>query len=46
MTADDVIWTMQKYGAQGSISPRASHLKRLWDNPEGGARAMMITPSR
>ncbi len=40
MTADDVIWTMQKYGAQGSISPRASHLKRLWDNPEGGARAI------
>ena len=40
MTADDVIWSMQEYGAKGSISPRASHLKRLWDNPKGGATAI------
>ena len=40
MTADDVIWSMQEYGAEGSISPRASHLKRLWDNPSGYAKAI------
>ena len=40
MTAADVIWSMQEFGAEGSISPRASHLKRLWDNPEGGATAI------
>ena len=40
MTAADVIWSMQEYGAEGSISPRASHLKRLWDNPSGGATAI------
>ena len=40
MTADDVIWSMQEYGGEGSISPRASHLKRLWDNPKGGATAI------
>ena len=40
MTADDVIWSMQEFGAEGSISPRASHLKRLWDNPAGYAEAI------
>ena len=40
MTADDVIWTMQDYGAEGSISPRASHLRRLWNNPEGWGQAV------
>jgi peptide/nickel transport system substrate-binding protein len=40
MTADDVIWTMQNYGAEGSISPRASHLRRLWSNPEGWVQAV------
>jgi peptide/nickel transport system substrate-binding protein len=40
MTADDVIWTMQDYGAEGSISPRASHLRRLWNNPEGWVQAV------
>jgi peptide/nickel transport system substrate-binding protein len=40
MTADDVIWSMQEYGAEGSISPRASHLKRLWENPGGWVRAV------
>ena len=40
MTADDVIWSMQEFGAEGSISPRASHLKRLWDNPDGYAKAI------
>ena len=40
MTANDVIWTMQEYGAEGSISPRASHLNRLWSNPEGWVQAV------
>ena len=40
MTADDVIWSMQEYGAEGGISPRASHLKRTWDNPSGYAQAV------
>jgi len=40
MTADDVIWTMQEHGAEGSISPRASHLRRLWSNEEGWVQAV------
>ena len=40
MTADDIIWTMQDYGAEGSISPRASHLRRLWSNEEGWVQAV------
>ena len=40
MTSDDVIWSVQEFGAEGSISPRASHLKRLWDNPSGYAKAI------
>lgn len=40
LTADDVIWTMQDYGAEGSISPRGSHLRRLWSNEKGWVEAV------
>jgi peptide/nickel transport system substrate-binding protein len=40
LTAEDVIYSLQQYGAEGSQAARAPQFRRLWNNPEGGARAI------
>ena len=35
MTAEDVIWSMRQFGADGSKHPRASNMRGIWENPEG-----------
>lgn len=40
MTADDVIYSMRQFGAEGSKHPRASNMRGIWENPEGHATAI------
>ena len=40
LTAEDVIFSIQEYAAEGSQASRASQFRRLWNNPEGGATAI------
>ena len=40
MTAEDVIWAMRQFGAEGSKHPRASNMRGIWENPEGHAIAV------
>ena len=40
MTAEDVIWSMRQFGADGSKHPRASNMRGIWENPEGHAIAI------
>ena len=40
MTAEDVIWSMRQFGAEGSKHPRASNMRGIWENPDGHALAV------
>ncbi len=40
MTAEDIIWSMRAFGAEGSKHPRASNMRGIWENPEGHAKAI------
>ena len=40
MTAEDVIYSMRQFGAEGSKHPRASNIRRIWENAEGHAEAI------
>lgn len=40
MTAEDVVWSMQQYGGEGSRASNSGKLRRLWSNELGGARAV------
>ena len=40
MTAEDIIYSMQQFGAEGSLHPRASNIRGIWDNEDGHARAI------
>ena len=40
MTAEDVIWSMQQFGAEGSKHPRASNIRGIWENADGHAKAI------
>ena len=40
MTADDVIYSMQQFAAEGSKHPRASNIRGIWSNAEGHAKAI------
>ena len=40
MTAEDVIWSFQDIGREGSKHSRRSQIKRLWRIEEGGTRAL------
>ena len=40
MTAEDVIWSMRQFGAEGSKHPRASNIRRIWNNENGHAKAI------
>lgn len=40
MTAEDVIWSMRQFGADGSKHPRASNMRGIWENPDGHAIAV------
>jgi peptide/nickel transport system substrate-binding protein len=40
MTAEDVIWAMRAFGAEGSKHPRASNMRGIWENPDGHAKAI------
>ena len=40
MTAEDVIWAMRQFGADGSKHPRASNIRGIWENEDGHAKAV------
>ena len=40
MTAEDVIWGMRQFGAEGSKHARASNIRGIWDNADGHAKAI------
>ena len=40
MTAEDVIWSMRQFGAEGSKHPRASNIRGIWENEDGHAKAI------
>lgn len=40
LTADDVIWSMQQFAAEGSKHPRASNIRGIWQNEDGHAKAI------
>ena len=40
LTADDVIWSMEQYGGEGSRASNSGKLRRLWSNEAGGATAV------
>ncbi len=40
MTAEDVIWSMRQFGAQGSKHPRGSNIRGIWENEDGHAKAI------
>ena len=40
MTAEDVIWSMRQFGAEGSKHPRASNIRRIWESETGHAKAI------
>ena len=40
MTAEDIIWGMRQFGAQGSKHARASNVRGIWENEDGYAKAI------
>ena len=40
LTAEDVIWGMRQFGAEGSKHARASNIRRIWDSEDGHAIAI------
>jgi len=40
MTAEDVIWGMRQFGAEGSKHARASNIRRVWNSEDGHAIAI------
>ncbi len=40
MTAEDVIYSMRQFGADGSKHPRASNVRGIWENENGHAKAI------
>ena len=40
LTAEDVIWGMRQFGAEGSKHARASNIRRVWDSENGHAIAV------
>jgi peptide/nickel transport system substrate-binding protein len=40
MTSEDVIWSIQRMGQEGSIAPRAGAIKKAWLNPDGWVKAI------
>ena len=40
LTAEDVIWGMRQFGAEGSKHARASNIRRIWDSEIGHAIAI------
>ena len=40
MTADDVIWSIQEFAAEGSFSAGVAQIRRLWLNPKGHVKAL------
>ena len=40
LTAEDVIWGMQQFGAEGSKHARASNIRGIWNNEDGHAKAI------
>ena len=40
MTADDVIWSIQEFAAEGSFSGGVAQIRRLWLNPDGHVEAL------
>ena len=40
LTAEDVIWSMQQFAAEGSKHPRASNIRGIWKNEDGHANAI------
>ena len=40
LTAEDVIWGMRQFGAEGSKHARASNIRRVWDSENGHAIAI------
>ncbi len=40
MTAEDVIWGMRQFGAEGSKHARASNMRGIWENEDGHAKAI------
>jgi peptide/nickel transport system substrate-binding protein len=40
VTAEDVIWSIGQYAAEGSKSPRVGNFKRLWFNEQGYSKAI------
>ena len=40
MTAENVILSMQQFGAEGSKHPRASIIRRIWSNENGHVKAI------
>lgn len=40
MTADDIIWGMRQFGAEGSKHARASNVRGIWENEDGYAKAV------
>ena len=40
LTAEDVIWGMRQFGAEGSKHARASNIRGIWNNEDGHAKAI------
>ncbi len=40
MTAEDIIWGMRQFGAEGSKHARASNVRGIWENEDGYAKAI------
>ena len=40
MTAEDIIWSMRQFGAEGSKHARASNMRGIWENEDGHAKAI------
>ena len=40
MTAEDIIWGMRQFGAEGSKHARASNVRGIWENEDGYAKAV------
>ena len=40
LTAEDIIWGMRQFAAEGSKHARASNIRGIWDNADGHAKAL------
>ena len=40
LTAEDIIWGMRQFSAEGSKHARASNIRGIWSNEDGHARAL------